>query len=88
MLRHQLGHNPAAPFDARTLVPYDLCTIVALSFKLAFAITFKDGLLSLDPVVAVAFPAGYLVDPNQDRNPDTRIELTSGNNQGNRTPDA
>ena len=43
---------------------------------------------TVDPVVAVAFPGGYLVDPNQDRNPDTRIELTDGNNQGNSPPDA
>jgi hypothetical protein len=30
-----------------------------------------------DPAVSVAFPAGYLVDPNQDRNPDTRVAVTS-----------
>jgi hypothetical protein len=28
-----------------------------------------------DPAVSVAFPAGHLVDPNQDLNPDTRIEI-------------
>ncbi len=43
---------------------------------------------TVDPVVAVAFPAGYLVDPNQDRNPDTGVDLSGRNNQGNRTPDA
>jgi len=30
-----------------------------------------------DPAVSVAFPAGYLVDPNRDLNPDTRVAVTS-----------
>ena len=30
-----------------------------------------------DSAVSVAFPAGYLVDPNQDRNPDTRGAVTT-----------
>lgn len=30
-----------------------------------------------DPAVSVSFPAGHLVDPNQDLNPDTRIAVTS-----------
>jgi hypothetical protein len=30
-----------------------------------------------DPTVSVSFPAGHLVDPNQDLNPDTRIAVNS-----------
>ena len=40
----------------------------------------NNHLLCLDPVapaVWVAFPAGHLVDPNQDLNPDTRVAVTS-----------
>ncbi len=35
-----------------------------------------------DPAVSVAFPAGHLVDPNQDLNPDTRVAVTSGPTAG------
>jgi len=41
-----------------------------------------------DPVLAVAFPAGYLVDPNQDRNQDTRVELIRSSKQGGGPPHA
>ena len=34
-------------------------------------------LSTADQSVSVAFPAGHLVDPNQDRNPDTRVAVTS-----------
>ena len=30
-----------------------------------------------DPAVSIAFPAGHLVDPNQDLNPDTHVAVTS-----------
>jgi hypothetical protein len=30
---------------------------------------------TVDPAISVAFPAGHLVDPNQDLNPDTRIGI-------------
>jgi len=39
---------------------------------------------TLDPILAVAFPAGYLVDPNQDLNPDTRVEPNSISTPGGR----
>ena len=29
-----------------------------------------------DPAVAVSFPAGHLIDPNQDLNPDTHIAVS------------
>ena len=29
-----------------------------------------------DPAVSISFPAGHLVDPNQDPNPDTRVAIT------------
>ena len=29
-----------------------------------------------DPAVTVSFPAGYLVDPNRDLNPDTQIKIS------------
>ena len=32
---------------------------------------------TLDPAVSVAFPAGHLVDPNQDLNPDTRVAVSN-----------
>ena len=31
-----------------------------------------------DPPLSVAFPGGHLVDPNQDLNPDTRIDISRG----------
>lgn len=31
-----------------------------------------------DPAIAVAFPAGHLVDPNRDLNPETRIDVVRG----------
>ncbi len=34
---------------------------------------------TVDPAVSVAFPAGHLVDPNQDLNPDTRIDVNRAN---------
>lgn len=37
-----------------------------------------------DPAVSVAFPAGHLVDPNQDLNPDTIIAVTSAPRPGPR----
>ena len=33
---------------------------------------------TVDPAISVAFPAGHLVDPNQDLNPDTRIDVDRG----------
>ena len=35
-----------------------------------------------DPAVSIAFPAGHLVDPNQDLNPDTRVVVTSAPRTG------
>lgn len=35
-----------------------------------------------DPTVSIAFPAGHLVDPNQDLNPDTRVVVTSAPRTG------
>jgi len=41
----------------------------------------NNHLLCLDtpaPAVSVSFPAGHLVDPNQDLNPDTHVAVNSG----------
>lgn len=41
----------------------------------------NNHLLCLDtsaPAVSVSFPGGYLVDPNQDLNPDTRVAVSGG----------